>query len=194
MASNRKKLQEKNVNYCVRFTEKQKIRSKRTDRFSPFDLLMIVISNKIRYVFIFVLIFMWFRNNSYKKAAFHAVTSAAATLFINMLIKLFYYKPRPFVKRRVGILIPSKMDSSFPSKHTLLAFAVSASIFLHKRVLGSMMWGLSVLTGFSRIWVGHHYSSDIIGSALIGTLTSIILDKTARLYHYFDRLKQQNLH
>jgi undecaprenyl-diphosphatase len=168
-------------------------KSKRTDRFSPIDLLMILISNKIRYVFIFVLIFMWFRNNSHKKVAVHAVRSAAVTLFMNMLIKLFYDRPRPFVKRRVGILIPSKMDSSFPSKHTLLTFAVSTSIFLHKRVLGSIMWGLSVLTGFSRIWVGHHYLSDIIGSALIGTLTSIILDKTARIYHYFDRLKQQNL-
>lgn len=169
------------------------IRSKCIDRFSPFDLLMVAISNKIRYVFIFVLIFMWFRNNSYKKAAFHAVASAAAALFMNMLIKLFYFRPRPFVKRRVGILIPSKMDSSFPSKHTLLTFAVSASIFLHHRVLGSIMWGLSVLTGFSRIWLGHHYPSDIIGSALIGTLISIILDKTRQFNQYFDRLKQLNV-
>ncbi|ADE68636.1 hypothetical protein BMQ_1604 [Priestia megaterium QM B1551] len=76
------------------------------------------------------------------------------------MIKCFYFKPRPFMERRVGILIPSKMDSSFLSKHTLLAFAVSTSIFLHKRILGSVMLGLSLLTGFSRIWLGHHYPSD----------------------------------
>ncbi|HER2169539.1 TPA: phosphatase PAP2 family protein, partial [Streptococcus pyogenes] len=108
-------------------------------------------------------------------------------LFINALIKLFYFKPRPFVKRRVGILIPSKMDSSFPSKHTLLVFAISTSIFLYERVLGSIMWVLSVLTGFSRIWVGHHYPSDIIGSAFIATMTSIILDKITRCVNYFAR-------
>ncbi len=156
-------------------------------RCSPIDLLMILISNKIRYVFIFVLIFMWFRNDSYKKVSCNAVISVGVTLFINTLIKLFYFKPRPFVKRRVGILIPSKRDSSFPSKHTLLVFAMSTSIFLYKRVLGSFMWVLSVLTGFSRIWVGHHYPSDIIGSAFIATMTSIILDKIARGANYFAR-------
>ena len=81
------------------------------------------------------------------------------------------------MERRVGILIPSKMDSSFLSKHTLLAFAVSTSIFLHKRILGSVMLGLTLLTGFSRIWLGHHYPSDIAGSAVLGSFTSAIIHK-----------------
>jgi undecaprenyl-diphosphatase len=98
-------------------------------------------------------------------------------LLINMLIKCFYFKPRPFMKRRVGILIPSKMNSAFLSKHTLLTTAVSTSIFLREHVLGSVMWGLSLLTGFSRIWIGHHYPSDIIRSIFIGSLTSIIVEK-----------------
>ena len=156
-------------------------------RCSPIDLLMILISNKIRYVFIFVLIIMWFRNDSYKKVSCNAVKSMGVTLFIHTLIKLFYFKPRPFVNKRVGILIPSKMDSTFPSKHTLLVFAVSTSIFLYDRVLGSIMWVLSVLTGFSRIWVGHHYPSDIIGSAFIATMTSTIVDKISRSVNDFVR-------
>lgn len=105
------------------------------------------------------------------------LSSSTFTLLINMLIKCFYLKPRPFIKRRVGILIPSKMNSAFLSKHTLLATAVSTSIFLHERVIGAVMWGLSLLTGFSRIWVGHHYPSDIIRSLFIGSLTSIIVEK-----------------
>jgi undecaprenyl-diphosphatase len=156
-------------------------------RCSPIDLLMILISNKIRYVFIFVLIFLWFRNDSYKKVSCNAVKSMGITLFIHTLIKLVYFKPRPFVKHRVGILIPSKMDSTFPSKHTLLVFAISTSIFLYDRIRGSIMWILSVLTGFSRIWVGHHYPTDIIGSAFIASITSIMLDKISRIANYFIR-------
>ena len=156
-------------------------------RCSPIDLLMILISNKIRYVFIFVLIFLWFRNDSYKKVSCNAMKSMGITLFIHTLIKLVYFKPRPFVKHRVGILIPSKMDSTFPSKHTLLVFAISTSIFLYDRILGSIMWILSVLTGFSRIWVGHHYPSDIIGSAFIASITSIMLDKISRIANCFIR-------
>ncbi len=157
-------------------------------RYSPIDLLMIFISNKSRYVFIFVLVVMFLRNDSYKKASSNAMISAGISLIIHSFIKLFYFKPRPFMKRRVGILIPSKMDSSFPSKHTLLAFAVSTSILFYQRVLGLIMWILSVLTGFSRVWVGHHYPSDIIGSAVIATITSLIVDKTS---HYKDHIARK---
>lgn len=147
---------------------------------SPIDLLMILISNKIRYLYIFVLMFMWFRNDTHNYAVRNAIRSASVAWLIHALIKFFYFKPRPFIKHRVGILIPSKMDSSFPSKHTMLVFAISTSILLYKRILGSILCVLSVLTGLSRIWVGHHYPSDIIGSAFIGTMISMILDKTKR--------------
>ncbi|MBE5099162.1 undecaprenyl-diphosphatase [Priestia aryabhattai] len=146
-------------------------------RYSILDMLMILISNKVRYLFVFVLMLMWFRGGSQRKVTVYAVISSTFTLLINMLIKYFYFKPRPFMKRRVGILIPSKMNSTFLSKHTLLATAVSTSIFLHERVIGAVMWGVSLLTGFSRIWVGHHYPSDIIRSLFIGSLTSIIVEK-----------------
>jgi undecaprenyl-diphosphatase len=124
---------------------------------------------------------MWFKNELYKKITISAVISAFITLIISILIKLFYFKPRPFLKRRVGILIPSKMDSSFPSKHTLLVFSVSTTVFFYRRLLGSIMWGMSLLTGFSRIWVGHHYPSDIIGSAALGSFTSMFINKLSRL-------------
>jgi undecaprenyl-diphosphatase len=148
-------------------------------RCAPIDWLMIFLSKKIRYVFIFVLIFMWFRNDHYRKVTWNAMVSSVISMFLHTLIKLFFFRPRPFAKRRVGILIPSKMDSSFPSKHTLLVFAVSTSIFLYDRALGSMMWLLSLLTAFSRIWLGHHYPSDILGSAFIATMTSIAVGKPA---------------
>ncbi|MGE8203226.1 undecaprenyl-diphosphatase [Heyndrickxia sp. NPDC080065] len=154
-------------------------------RCSPIDLLMILISNKIRYVYIFVLIFMWFRNDFYKKVSYNAVISSGIAWFIYAMIKLFYFKPRPFVKHHVGILTPSKKDSSFPSKHTMLVFAISTSIFLYNRILGSIMLALSVLTGFSRIWVGHHYPSDIIGSAFVASTTSTILN----CWNFFNKTK-----
>jgi len=146
-------------------------------RYSVLDMLMILISNKVRYLFAFVLILMWFRGCSQRKVTVYAVISVTFTLLIKMLIQRFYFKPRPFMKRRVGILIPSKMNSAFLSTHMLLTTAVSTSIFLHERVIGAVMWGLSLLTGFSRIWVGHHYPSDIIRSLFIGSLTSIIVEK-----------------
>lgn len=147
------------------------------------DLFMILLSNRVRYVYLITLAVMFLRNEFYRKIAIKGGISALIVLLIHFLIKLFYFRPRPFLKRRVGILIPSKHDSSFPSKHTILVFAISTSILMYQRALGLMMSALSLLTGFSRIWVGHHYPSDIVGSAVIGSITSIVV-------HYFSRIQK----
>ena len=57
---------------------------------SPIDLFMILISKKIRYLYIFVLIFMWFRNDSYKKTTCDALQSAGVALvvFANAVLKV----------------------------------------------------------------------------------------------------------
>ncbi|MEH7443515.1 phosphatase PAP2 family protein [Bacillus sp. JJ1122] len=138
------------------------------------DKLMILISKRIRYIYISLIVIFLIKNRFKKRITFETAGSILSALFIHILFKLFNYKPRPFQKRRVGILIPSKMDSTFPSKHTLLAFAVSTTIFLYHRTLGIFMFSMSAITGFSRIWVGHHYPSDIIGSAFLGSFSSIV--------------------
>jgi undecaprenyl-diphosphatase len=142
--------------------------SKHTD---SINRMMILISNRMRYVYALVLLILWFKNRS---ITVNALIAASASLFIGWIIRLFSFRPRPFVYRRVGILIPSKRNSSFPSKHTLLAFAVSTTIFLYHRTLGGIFTCLSLLTGISRIWVGHHYPSDILGSALMGSCAGMM--------------------
>jgi len=143
-------------------------------RITIIDKLMILISNRIRYVYILILVIFLIKNRFNKRLVVETGGSLLITLFTHMVIKLFFYKDRPFKKRRVGILIPSKMDSTFPSKHTLLAFAASTTIFMYYRTLGIFMIGMSAITGFSRVWVGHHYPSDIIGSAILGSISSIV--------------------
>lgn len=143
-------------------------------RYLYIDKLMILISNKMRFVFLLILVILLFKK---RNATIEAVVSIMITLLMHFIIKLFYFKPRPFIDRRVGILIPSKFDSTFPSKHTLLTFAVSTIVLFYQRILGFIMFGFSFLTGLSRIWVGHHYPSDIAGSAVLGSFTSMIIHK-----------------
>lgn len=142
-------------------------------RYSPMDRLMILISNRIRYAYILIIVIVLLKNRSNRRIAAETGSSVLLSLIAHFFIKLFYYKPRPFKKKRVGILIPSKLDSTFPSKHTLIAFAASTSIYFFHRSIGSLMLWMSAVTGFSRIWVGHHYPSDIIGSAMLGSLASM---------------------
>ncbi|MFE7062523.1 phosphatase PAP2 family protein [Sutcliffiella sp. NPDC057660] len=132
---------------------------------------------EVNIIYIIVLIVLWLNKKSHLKMTNDAFLSILAALVTNRLIKLIYFRPRPFVKKRVGILIPSKVDSSFPSKHTILVFAFSSTIFFYKRILGSFLLGLSLLTGVSRVWVGSHYPSDIFGSGILGFFIGLILHK-----------------
>lgn len=156
-------------------------------RYRLLDSIMITISQRLRYLFVFLLILMWFRNIYYKKVTLHSLISVVVTLVIISFIKLFYFKPRPFLKYWVNLLppTPSKKNSSFPSKHTTLAFAVATSVLFYNRLLGCFISILGFIVGFSRVWMGQHYPSDIIGSVLLGSLTAIVVNITKRVWSPF---------
>lgn len=151
------------------------------------DVFMIFLSQKLRYVFALVLIIMWFRNNHHKRITLYAGISAFITLLVTSIIKLFFFKPRPFLKKSVNLLapVPLKRNSTFPSKHTTLAFAVSISILFYQRTLGVMMSIFAFLSGLSRIWMGQHYPSDIIGSAFIGGFVALCVKITTCVWDPF---------
>jgi undecaprenyl-diphosphatase len=155
-----------------------------TGRYYFLDTLMIIISKKLRYLFALILIIMWFRNIFHKRIASFAGISAIITFLLTSVIKIAYFKPRPFLEKRVNLLapVPSKKDSTFPSKHTTLAFAVAISVLFYKRTLGFILSILAFLAGLSRIWMGQHYPSDIIGSALIGSIVATCVNLSSNLW------------
>jgi undecaprenyl-diphosphatase len=146
-------------------------------RYPFLDKVMILTSNRARYVYFIVLGLLFIMSGEKRKAAQNAIVAMVTAYLINLFIRTFSFKPRPFINHRVGILIPSKMDSSFPSKHTVLVFAVSTSLLFYNKTIGTILSALSLLTGLSRVWLGHHYPSDIIASAMIGSIISLIVER-----------------
>lgn len=155
-----------------------------TGRVRLLDIFMMFISQKLRYLFAFVLIIMWFRDHYHKRVTSYAGISAFISLLVSSMIKIFFYKPRPFLKKSVNLLapVPSKRNSTFPSKHTTLAFAVSTTILFYKRTLGMIMSISALLAGLSRIWMGQHYPSDIIGSIFIGSFVAFCVKITTFIW------------
>jgi undecaprenyl-diphosphatase len=59
---------------------------------------------------------------------------------------------------------------SFPSGHTITAFAIATALGLFYPSLFSVLLPCAVLIGISRIVLGMHFLSDVVAGALIGSL------------------------
>ena len=98
---------------------------------------------------------------------------------IDLTIYIVWKRPRPYIAHAdIASAVPdqSRVDiSSFPSSHTYIAFAIATSIFLYgHRKLGTFLFVMAILVAISRIGVGLHYPSDIIGGAMLGIFSGIV--------------------
>ncbi|WP_327684170.1 phosphatase PAP2 family protein [Kitasatospora sp. NBC_00458] len=70
---------------------------------------------------------------------------------------------------------PGPGDWSFPSNHTVAAFAAAAALWFADRRIGVVAGFAAVLMGASRVWVGVHYPHDVLAGAVVGVLVAVPL-------------------
>ena len=102
-------------------------------------------------------------------------------VIVNLLIKNLVARPRPYdLFPHIEALAGPMKDYSFPSGHTAAAFACSLVLvrMLPKRY-GIPLIVLSALIAVSRLYLGVHYPTDVVGGFLIGCLTSWIACRVA---------------
>ena len=121
-----------------------------------------------------------------------AVMALAAAVFstaVNVLVKDLIQRPRPTAA--VVHVLDSLVSYSFPSGHVMfylvffgfvwfLAFSLLKPSF-KRGLLLVFFGGLVLLIGISRIYVGEHWASDVLGSYLLGTLALVAVIQFYRL-------------
>lgn len=80
------------------------------------------------------------------------------------IIPYLYNRKRPLVSLGVKTLIKQRNDNSFPSNHAASSLIISLVFLNINFQLGLILILISILTALSRIMVGVHYPSDILGA------------------------------
>lgn len=114
----------------------------------------------------------------------------------NVVLKNMLARPRPFVTYPDLIPLVQIGGYSCPSGHTLASFTASTAIFCFYRKAGIATLLLAALIGFTRLYVGVHYPTDVLFGALLGLLlgaaASYITKALTQHFHYA-RLKRTDI-
>lgn len=115
-------------------------------------------------------------------------TLLLATLLGEGLLKHLVERERPFAAAGITeLLISTPHGYSFPSGHTMSSFAAATVLLYTKKSWGAAGYCAAGLIGFSRLYLGVHYPSDVLAGALLG----IILATSVMQFYRYLRKKQR---
>ena len=123
----------------------------------------------------------WIRDSKKWMRIFLAMLVAMSIAGVTgHVIKRTIPRPRPSVKTEIhwgGSRFSSKYHS-FPSGHVGASTAFFCALFLANRRIGLACLPIPILIGFSRMYIGAHYLSDIICAAILGILSAVLVART----------------
>ena len=129
-------------------------------------------------IFLTIFLFIIFLIKRKNIQAYLVAGTIILSTIINNIIKIIIRRPRPNV-----IKLVIENSYSFPSGHTMAAVTMYGLLFYLigkmsikkslKKILRTFLVILPILIGISRIYLGAHFASDVIGAYLLST--SILL-------------------
>lgn len=143
----------------------------------PLDSIMIVASEYgVPLLILFVAVQWWSKRarHSIRHTCVAAGLAFLVGLAVNQIILLFVHRIRPYDAGLTHLIISRSGDWSFPSDHATASFAIVTTFLLHR------VWrrGFFLLAGafvicWSRIYLGTHYASDVLGGAVTGAAAAV---------------------
>ena len=123
-------------------------------------------------IVIIVALFLW--HTEHKHSARLLLAATAGNILLNGALKLVYHRPRP----TVFAWQTTAVSSSFPSGHAMSATVVYGTVAYLVMRLQKHRWArvltlvctvlLILLICITRLYLGVHYPSDVIGGIIVG--------------------------
>ena len=90
---------------------------------------------------------------------------------VSAALKAIVGERRPHVSR----LVPLPHSPAFPSGHTTVAFACATVLSALEPRAAPAFFLLALAIGYSRLYVGVHWPLDVVGGAVLGIATALLL-------------------
>lgn len=130
-------------------------------------------------IFLIILTIILFITIKNKKIGFSVAINLVTITLINQLLKIILHRPRPIDNR-----IINEFGYSFPSGHSMISMAFYGYLIYliykyvkNKKIKYLLMVALILLIlviGISRIYLGVHYTSDVLAGFLFSIFYLII--------------------
>jgi undecaprenyl-diphosphatase len=140
------------------------------------------IGNVVPIFFILVASLLYFYFTKHRKAALYLFFSTGIGVGISTLLKIIVARPRPSTEL-VNVFVRHN-DFSFPSTHTTIFAIVFGFLFYYltihnknnpyNKLIRLLLSILIISVGISRIYLGAHWLSDVVGGYLLGFTVLII--------------------
>ena len=151
------------------------------------DEIMIFVSSlgnkgKIWIAIGLLFLLLGFKNKKWVNRGFLVLFSLGANfLACNLVLKPLFDRTRPYYVLDYTPLIPPVGDPSFPSGHTSASFAAATAIYAINKKWGVAAYLFAAVMGFSRLYLGVHFPTDVLAGALVGTAAAMLIIRVFRL-------------
>ena len=115
---------------------------------------------------------------SERMLAYELILGTLTLWLVVELVKFIIHRSRPFIRLSQARIVGYRARGrSFPSGHTSQSFFVATLMLqhFHVSVLGAiLLYGIALMVGITRMYVGAHYPRDVLAGAILGSAWGLL--------------------
>lgn len=124
---------------------------------------------ELTYVFwLLLIVYFWVKKE--RKLALLLTIGIIVGAMFTYPMKFLIDRARPCLVESARVLTPCESDPSFPSGHTEMSFLAATVVSRFHPGYGKYLYTFSFIVALSRIYVGVHFPTDVVGGVIIGMI------------------------
>ena len=152
-----------------------------TGHSSFFDSIVVFFAEYLPYILVVTIVWLVWKGTLDMRQKFYMLSVVFFSAFFARfgfasLIRFFYHRPRPFLAFHIQPLFPES-SYSFPSGHASFFFALAFAIYFYNKKWGMWFLVATILITTARVIAGVHYTTDILGGAVVGLVSAYLTFK-----------------